>query len=221
MKPCWLAATLAWWTIFSGQLLAEEKTAAEIKQQFEKAWKPQKGYMRPLDDAGWKARMEAFHELARLGAKAVPMLTDALAKGEPDTRTFAGQTLALLAEPDSKPALPTALKDSHAAVRLYALDALSMFGKLEATEELLRLRHKDPNVDVKAHARFALERDDKPQPEAIRKALTEYDLSRVDTARLGKLAPDFALTDAVGKIHRLSDFRGKNPVVLVFIYGDT
>jgi hypothetical protein len=221
MRPCWLAATLAWWTILPGNLLADEKTAVEIKQHFEKAWNPQKGYMRPLDDTGWKARMEAFHQLARVGAKAVPMLTDALANGEPEMRTFAAQALALLAEPESKPALQAALKDSHAAVRLYALDALSMFGKLEATDELSRLRDKDQNNDVKAHARFALERDDMAQPQAIRKALIEYDLARIDTARLGKPAPDFTLIDALGKSYRFSDFRGKNPVVLVFIYGDT
>jgi HEAT repeat protein len=197
------------------------RTAAEALALFEKEWKPQKGYMRPLDDSGWRARLEAFRDLVRLGDKAVPVLTEALGKGEPETRTFAAQALTLLAAPGTRRDLEQALKDSHPAVRLYALDALSMFGRLKESEQYRQIRDKDPNRDVRSHMAFALERDDKPQPAAIQKALLDYDLASLDTAKLGKPAPDFTLKDATGKTYRLCDFRGKKAVVLVFIYGDT
>lgn len=35
----------------------------------------------------------------------------------------------------------------------------------------------------------------------------------------GELAPDFELEDVNGKLVRLSDFRGKKPVVLAFLRG--
>lgn len=51
-------------------------------------------------------------------------------------------------------------------------------------------------------------------------ALASYDLGQMDSAKEGKLAPDFALTDASGQIYRLSQFRGKKTVVLTFILQD-
>ena len=54
----------------------------------------------------------------------------------------------------------------------------------------------------------------------LRKALADYDLAQMDSARVGKLAPDFALKDATGKTHRMSQFRDKI-VVLTFIIFDT
>ena len=57
-------------------------------------------------------------------------------------------------------------------------------------------------------------------PAAIRKAVIGYDLSALDSARLGHLAPDFTLTDLSGKACRLSHFRGKNDVVLTFLVDD-
>jgi len=194
---------------------------ADIIRTFEKAWVVPKGYMRPLDDAGWKARMTAFQKLAASGEKAIPALTDALAKGEPETRIFAAQALGLMADPAAKPALATALKDKTPAVRLYALDALSMFGKLTPTDELKAIKEKDANRDVKAHVGFALDRDDKPDPVALRKLLAGYDLAKMNTAVVGKAAPEFELTDATGKTYKLADFKGKKAVVLVFVYGDT
>lgn len=194
---------------------------ADVIRTFEKAWAAPKGYMRPLDDAGWKARMTAFQKLARAGDKATPALIDALSKGEVETRVFAAQALGLMADPKARPALEAALKDKTPAVRLYALDALSMFGKLAPTDELKAMKEKDANRDVKAHVGFALDRDDKPDPVALRKRLAEYDLTKMNTAVVGKAAPDFELTDATGKTYKLSDFKGKKAVVLVFVYGDT
>jgi len=58
-------------------------------------------------------------------------------------------------------------------------------------------------------------------PEAVRKAIAEYDLEKMDTARVGKWAPDFVLPDAGGEAYRLSQFRGKKVVVLTFVVADT
>lgn len=194
---------------------------ADIIRTFEKAWGVPKGYMRPLDDAGWKARMTAFQKLAGAGEKSIPALIEALTTGEPETRVFAAQALGLMADPKAKPALEAALKDKTPAVRLYALDALSMFGKLASTDELKAIKENDANRDVKAHVGFALDRDDKPDPVALRKLLVGYDLAKMDTAVVGKAAPEFELTDATGKTYKLADFKGKKAVVLVFVYGDT
>jgi hypothetical protein len=65
----------------------------------------------------------------------------------------------------------------------------------------------------------ALERADRPNLAEMRKALAEYDLRNLDSARLGRIAPDFTLTDYTGKTVRVSQFRGKT-VVLRFILFD-
>jgi HEAT repeat protein len=196
--------------------------APEALADFQKAWKPlaEAEYMRPLDDAGWKARVQALRALARAGDSAVAVLTDALNKGDDETRVFAAQALALLPDPAAKASLVEALKDKQPAVRLYALNALGMFGKPPEEEPYLTLRQKDPNRDVRAHAAVALEPGDRPQPAAIRQALRDYDLKKLATAKVGDKAPDFTLTGAAGEQVRLGDFRGQKPVVL-FVYGDT
>lgn len=198
-------------------------TAADALAAFQKAWTPLSGkaYMRPLADEGWKARMVALRGMALAGDRSAPVLTDALKKGDDETRVFAAQALALLPTKDTREALVAALKDSHPAVRLHALGALSAFGKVPKEEPYLTIQKKDPNRDVRANAGFALERDDKTDTKAIRKALVDYDPRQMATAKAGKKAPDFTLLGADGKTIRLSDYRGKKAVVLVFIYGDT
>jgi hypothetical protein len=58
-------------------------------------------------------------------------------------------------------------------------------------------------------------------PAVVRNAIAKYDLAKMDTARQGKPAPNFALPDAGGEPYCLSQFRGKKVVVLTFVAADT
>jgi hypothetical protein len=167
-------------------------------------------------DPGWQVRMTALVNLVRAGPDAVPVLREALQHGPPSTREFAAQVLVFIADPRARPALDQALRDEARQVRIYASNALSMFGRLEPTEPYRRLREQD-NWAVRRHMAFALERDDKPDPAALRRALAGYDLAKMDSARLGQAAPDFSLTDLLGQTYQLGQFRGKRPVVLLFL----
>jgi hypothetical protein len=188
---------------------AAGKAARDVLAKFDKG------------DPGGKVRMGALVELARRGPATVPVLVEALKKGPPSAREFAAQALVMFAEPAIRPALEQALDDPEGGVRIYAVQALSMLGRLERTERLEKMLKGDPNFfGVRPMVAAALTREDRPDPAALRKALADYDLRNLDTARVGEMAPDFTLTDFTGKAHRLSQFRGKKTVVLRFILYD-
>jgi hypothetical protein len=172
-------------------------------------------------DPGWKVRMAALVELARQGPATVPVLVEALKKGSPTAREFAAQALVIFADPRAKDALEQALDHESAGLRIHAIQALSMLGRLEPTERHQRILLEDPSrFGARTMMAAALARVDRPDAAALRQALTEYDLRRLDSARVGHVAPDFTLSDFSGKPHRLGDFRGKKTVVVRFILFD-
>jgi HEAT repeat protein len=188
---------------------AKEKEAQQLVDRFEKG------------DPGWKVRMEALVRLVRIGPPAVPVLADALYRGSPSTREPAAQALGLFAEPSTRRGLERVLADTKPGVRLYAIQALSMFGKLPRNERNLTILEGDPSFwGVRPMMAAALEREDRPNPAQLRKVLADYDLRKLDSARIGELAPDFTLADFTGKKVRLSQFRGKKTVVVRFILFD-
>ena len=191
-----------------GSTSAPEKAARDALAGFEKG------------NEDWRARMEALVRLAQIGSAAAPVLLEALQDSKPATREFAAQALVLLAESTVQPALERALVDPTPGVRLYAIQALSMLGPLPRNKENERILTTDPTIyGVRPMMAAALERTDRPNLAEMRKALAEYDLRNLDSARLGQIAPDFTLTDHNGKTYRLSQFRGKT-VVLRFILFD-
>jgi HEAT repeat protein len=191
---------------------AEEKAARDTLAQLEK-------------ESGWKERMRALVSLTKAGRNAVGPLVETLQKGSPRNRTFAAWVLGILADPTARPALEKALADPEQAVRSQSVIALRMLGPLKLTDGQ-RKGLEASNFHVRAHLEFSLARKDDPNPAAIRKALQDYDPDRIDTARMGKLAPDFSLADLSGKTQRLSQIReGKGradarPIVLVFLMID-
>jgi hypothetical protein len=175
----------------------------------------------PAGTPAWKVRMECLVALAKAGLQAAPVLVDAVRTGSSDRRALAGEALGFLADARARPALEQATGDKERDVRLYAIRALGRLGRLEAKPQYRHIADKDPSAGVRFEMAFALTRDNKPELGTIRKALRDYDLARMDSARLGKAAPDFTLADTSGKVWRLSDFRGKNSVVLVFLLSTT
>lgn len=172
-------------------------------------------------DPGWKVRMEALVRLARIGPEAVPALIEALQKGSPTTREFAAQALVLFADARAKAALEQAVGDATAGVRIHAILALSMFGPLPATERNQQLTASDPShFGVRPIMAAALALKEAPHAAALRKTLADYDLALMGRARFGEPAPDFMLMDYEGKPHRLSDYRGRQVIVLRFLLYD-
>lgn len=179
------------------------------------------GYMRCSGDEGWRARMRAMQRFVQRGGDSIPLLLETLKTGGAPQRILAAQTLGYLG-PDvpAEPLVAALESEADPAVRLYLVDALRMLGKGDAIDwdDFL---DDEPNRDVRRHVAYVQERADKPLDEEVVATLKAWDYDRVESAAVGERAPDFVLQSAQGKPVRLGDFRGKQAVVLVFIYGDT
>ena len=180
------------------------------------------GYMRALNDRGWRARMVTLQGLVSHGKSAVPVLVEAVKNGKTPNRILAAQALGYLAPNVPYRALLDAAKnDKDPAVRLYAVDALGMRGSTEGNIDWNELRQSERNSDARKHIEYAIERKNRPAEADVIEDLKGWDSAKIDSAKLGQLAPDFELISATGEKVRLSQFRGKQAVVLVFVYGDT
>jgi len=183
---------------------AAVKTARDILARFDKG------------DPGWKVRMTALVGLVKAGPAAVPVLVEALRNGTATTREFAAQVLMFMADLRARSALVQALDDPDPRVHIYALKALNMLGRVELTaSQRERLKKKAPYW-MREYIELVAERKESPNPAALRKAVLNYDLAGMDSARVGRLAPEVALRDGSGTVHRLSQFRGKKTVILEF-----
>lgn len=192
-----------------------------IISDFRSRWDAQPGYMRKTDDQGWKARMRTLCLLAKR-SDALPALVQALQDKDAEVRAFAAQALGFVGDTSIGARMDEVLaKDPDPITRLYAADALGMIGGMQPKELYEKVANEDANRDVHAHVRFALERKGERLSPGVRMLFEEFEYSKMDTAKLGEPAPDFALVDALGRTCRLSDYRDKRAVVLIFIYGDT
>jgi hypothetical protein len=100
----------------------------------------------------------------------------------------------------------------------YEALVLSAKSPKDAQALLDNMASKGPSPVKKwAESVRTLLREDSPEAAATRRALAEFDLAKLDSARYGAPAPDFELTDLVGKTWKLSQFKGKKAVALVFL----
>ena len=196
------------------------RTEHPILLAFQRDWGQPSGDDRAIAPGAWKARMTALCGLAKLGPAVIPVLLDALDAESDEVRDLAAQASGYFGDRSILDRLKRTIReDPSAVVRVYASIAIgSIAGDLP--QELARdiLRH-DPHAVVRARLELALSRGEPIGDHTTRDRLASYDLALMDTARVGAAAPDFVLSDLSGKPCRLSDFRGKKSVALVFIYG--
>ena len=220
--------------VLPGPLVAEEPQRDLTKplEEFSRSWKDEdwqpsgKGpftqYLRPENDAGWQVRMKTLQAMVGGGRESIELLLERLREGGPAERILAAQALGFFGSHVPRESLLQAAKgDEEAAVRLYAVDSLGMLGGADLTRELTELDKAEKNKDVKRHIAYALERQEIGLDPQVVQELRGWDAGRINTAKTGEPAPDFELSAVTGEKIRLSDFRGKQAVVLVFIYGDT
>lgn len=210
------------------QSLSPEEALQSFSETWDDAaWGPKGagqrgGYLRPEDDQGWKARMAAMQALVLGGRDSAKLLLDTLRDGKPTERILAAQSLGFLGDPSARDALIKASEsDADAAVRLYAADSLGMLGAADYKQTLERLVQREANRDAKRHLTYAVGRGASVLDASCVELLKRWDTRQIDSAAVGKAAPDFELPSLSGQKVRLSDFRGKSAVVLVFVYGDT
>jgi hypothetical protein len=125
----------------------------------------------------------------------------------------------MFTDPRARPALEKAVADARPTVRIYAVGALRLMGPLRPADKWEKLR-SDPDRGVRSVVAGALDCKVSPSPQAVRKAWAGYDLTKMDSARIGHLAPEFTLTAHSGKTYRLGDYRGKKEVVLRYFKFD-
>ena len=213
--------------VFNSTALAQFANPADALAAFSKqdnagAWVKDRNYMRDKQDETWKMRMRTLQLLVHAGEESISPLLEALKNGDDETRVFAAQTLGYLApNVPREPLLEAATNDPVNAVRLYAVDALGMQGDRDLADDLKPLLKTEENRDVKKHIGYALERGKQGLEEKVIEELLNWDADTIDSAEIGKLAPDFNMLTGDGESVRLSDYRGKKAVVLVFVYGDT
>lgn len=176
-----------------------------------------------LHDTDWRIRLLAVRDLVRLGSDASRFLIEALRDDNPHVRQVAAMVLGITRRTNAVSALETVLqKDSDSVVRSQAAIALGQIADKDSLEVLRRVQTEDTSRDVQHQAElaaYAVEQGLGDTPE-LAAAYRDLDETRFSKTQVGQQAIDFELPDTEGKLWRLSDFHGKKPVVLIWIFAD-
>lgn len=176
-----------------------------------------------LDDQDWRVRTLAIRDLVRLGAPGTPTLVTALEDKNAHVRHVAAMVLGIIRATNAVAALEATLsKDSDSVVRSQAAIALGQIGQRSSLAAVQAAQKDDKSKDVQHQAElaaYAIEHGMTATPE-LAKSYAALDESTFGRVQVGKTASDFQLTDTEGKAWRLSDFRGKKPVVLIWVFAD-
>lgn len=176
-----------------------------------------------LSDKDWLVRTLAVRDLVRLEMPATSALFSALNHTNRHVRHVAVTALGILQATQAITALERLLgQDAEPVVRSQAAIALGQIGQRGSLAAVQSARKADKSKDVQHQAELAahaIEHGKSATPELAR-AWASLDESKFGRLQVGQPAPDFQLTDTEAKPWQLADFRGKKPVLLIWIFAD-
>ena len=189
-----------------------------LLEVFSSDWPSDRTDHHVVGDDSWKAYARTLRAVVDAADNAA--LQKGLADENRQVRALCARALGYVGESASVEPLSRALaSDTWPTVRLLAADSLGELDTRAARDALTTARTVEKSGDVLLHIDIALRREHAPGKDYAQAllSLTEADL---EPATVGKTAPALSLKTPDGKAYALSDYRGKQPVVLVFIYGD-
>ena len=207
----------------------KKMTPEELITQFQDKWDAEEWgqrfrglkYMRTLGEEGWESRMLTLQKLVQAEKQALPVLMKGLSDEDVPTQILSAQALSYLSPHADLDAMVEAFKTAKdPAVRLYLADAIGMSGKGKDVD-WAGLGKNERNRDVRKHLGYGKAREDNAVDAEVIEKLTNWDPKTMASVKVGEAAPDFELNTFAGKKFSLKQFKGKQPVVLVFVYGDT
>ncbi len=176
-----------------------------------------------LNDNDWQVRLLALRDLVRAGPDNVPQIVAGLKDQDVQVRYVCATALGALKAQEAADELERVVReDADALARSQAVVAL---GQIESERSLGLLRERlenDPSKDVRHQGELSIDQIQKKMgaTEELAAAFRSLDPSTFEIARVGASAPDFALPDTEGKVWRLSDFKGKQWVMLIWVFAD-
>lgn len=174
-----------------------------------------------LADDDWRVRTLAVRDL--VAADDAEAILAALGDDHRDVRYLAAMALGIRRESAAvKPLAELLISDPRSTVRSQAAIALGQIGGEAVNPALRHARDEDASRDVRHQATLslrALETGRTATPE-LAEAWAGLDPDTFATAEVGQPAPDFTLPDTEGEPWRLSDFRGKQAVALIWVFAD-
>jgi peroxiredoxin len=176
-----------------------------------------------LADNDWKVRLLAVRDLVCLGLDEVDQIVKGLTHKDERVRQVCAMALGILRAQTAIKHLEDVVRhDLNAVVRSQAVTAL---GQIESQVSLPLLRERlkdDPSGDVRHQCELAIDQI-KKQMGTTKEQLAAFinlDASRFESVEIGKTAPDFELQDTDGQQWKLSSFRDKKWVVLIWVFAD-
>lgn len=174
-----------------------------------------------LNDDAWRVRLLAIRDLVRLDSAAD--LKAGLCDENRHVRHVCVTAAGILGHRElGEDLLKLLTDDPDPIVRGRAALALGQIGHKKAEPILKKISEEGKGRNIRHMAKLGFERlktGEKSGADDIA-AWFGLDEKKFRLAKVGKPAPDFELKDTDGRVWRLSDFKGKKTVVLIWIFAD-
>ena len=176
-----------------------------------------------LNNMDWKVRLLAVRDLVRAGNNSVEEIKNGLVDPNIYVRQVSAMALGILRANNATVELEkVVINDKNAIVRSQAVIALGHMVSKQSLE-LLRTKQKDdPSQDVRHQCELAVDQIEKKKgtTEMQLNAFLSLDESTFESAQEGSRSPNFIMDDTDSKEWKLSQFRDKKWVVLIWVFAD-